>query len=173
MPSSLFRCGLDTYSGLRSALMCPLRMIALKERRFGLLNTGIYLILSGSSDRLMLPGSRPNEFLWLDMAQPSLSAPIRRNSSRDGGVGWGVLHKSTLSVCHVSSPTAKWVAKVPVISGDLHQSMTCPFSLGIFLQRKLWWDDLLPDGSAFREKHQLRLRVWAFPWTFTTKRPAH
>lgn len=43
--------------------MRPLRMIAFKERRFGLLNTGIYLILSGSSDRLMLPGSPPNEFL--------------------------------------------------------------------------------------------------------------
>lgn len=65
-------CGLDDskYSGLGSALVCPLRMIAFRKRRFGLLNTGIYLILSGSSDRLMLPGFLPNEFLGLDAAQP-------------------------------------------------------------------------------------------------------
>lgn len=57
--------GLDDgkYSGLGSALVCPLRMIAFRKRRFALLNTGIYLILSGSSDRLMLPGFLPNEFL--------------------------------------------------------------------------------------------------------------
>lgn len=49
--------------------------------------------------------------------------------------GEGGLHKSTLSVCHVSSLTAKWVAEVPVISGDIYQSTT---SLGIFLHGKLW-----------------------------------
>lgn len=70
------------YSGLGSALVCPLRMIAFRKRRFGLLNTGIYLILSGSSNRLILPGFLPNEFLWLDMARPSLSTPKKKGGQR-------------------------------------------------------------------------------------------
>lgn len=80
--------GLDDskYSGLGSALVCPLRMIAFRKRRFGLLNTGIYLILSGSSDHLMLPGFLPNEFLWLDAAQPSWSAPVKWKNR--WGVAW-------------------------------------------------------------------------------------
>lgn len=60
----------------------PVKNDCVQERRFGLLNTGIYLIFSGSSDRLMLPGfflpPSPNEFLWLDMAQPRLSTPIKK-----------------------------------------------------------------------------------------------
>lgn len=44
----------------------PVKNDCVQERRFGLLNTGIYLIFSGSSDRLMLPAFPPNEFLWLD-----------------------------------------------------------------------------------------------------------
>lgn len=67
------------------------------------------------------------------MAQPSLSAPIRRNSGGGRGTGGGGgLHKSTLSACHVSTLTAKWVAMVPVISADIYQSVTRSFKHGAF-----------------------------------------
>lgn len=90
---------------IRISTHVPVKNDCVQERRFGLLNTGIYLILSGSSDRLMLPAwlSPPllNEFLWLDMARPSPSTEGKAKSD--------VYISPKLLLCHIW--LWRWVGK--------------------------------------------------------------
>ena len=72
-----------------SSTHAPVKNDCVQERRFGLLNTGIYLILSASSDRLMPPGFLPNEFLWLDKAQLRLYKLWLHRDRAYRGAAWG------------------------------------------------------------------------------------
>lgn len=71
----------------------------------------------------MLPGFSPNEFLWLDMAQPSLSIPIKRNGS--GGVYINpYCYRAILSYFFIESEQGEQAKSVVgVISGNIYQTM--------------------------------------------------